>query len=109
MSGMHIANGAAEGGHKEIVLDMIDRGADNYDDIAFAAADGGHMDIISDMIGYGVNNWEFIANRAASNGHTDIVLNMIKRGQLPIHDIIAGARFYNHISTVKTLESLNRT
>jgi hypothetical protein len=77
-----IASSAARGGHKYIVMDMIRRGADNYDWIAYEAARGGHKDIVLDMIRRGANNYDWIANSAARGGHVDLVLEMIRRGHV---------------------------
>jgi len=75
-----IAYGAARGGHRTLVIDIIARGADDWNEIAYSAAEDGHMDIVMDMIRRGVNNWNGIAYSAASHGHKDIVMDMIDRG-----------------------------
>ena len=61
---MYILEGscAAYRGHKDIVNDMIQRGVNNYDQIAWCAAYGGHKDIVNDMIQRG-------SEKAAEGGH----------------------------------------
>jgi len=42
----HIAYGAARGGHIDIVIETIRRGANNYDWMLECATRYGHMDIV---------------------------------------------------------------
>ena len=60
---------AAYKGHKEIVDDMITRGANDFNAIAQFAARGGHKEIVDDMIRRGANNFDDLAQFAARRGH----------------------------------------
>jgi len=44
---------AANGGHHDLVTDMINRGADSYENIAAWAANEGRVDIVIDIINRG--------------------------------------------------------
>ena len=70
---------AAEGGHKDIVQLMIDKGA-NPDRGLFGAAEGGHKDIVQMMIDKGADDWNEGLAAAAFGGHIDIVQMMINKG-----------------------------
>lgn len=65
-----IAISAAEGGHRELVIDMIRRGANNYDGIAASAAIGNQMEIVGNMFKRGATNFQEITDIIASKGAT---------------------------------------
>ena len=52
----------------------------NINFIAMSAAEGGHKDIVEDMIQRGVRNFNGIARSAARRGHKQIVEDMIQKG-----------------------------
>jgi hypothetical protein len=75
-----MAFAAAEGGHQQLVDEMIQRGAKDLNGIATEAAHAGHIQIIEQMLALGANDFNSIAAIAASGGHKDIVEQMIQRG-----------------------------
>jgi len=73
-----IASSAARHGHLDLVIEMIRRGANDWNWIAYSAARGGHKDIVTEMIRRGANDWDGIACSAAGGGHMDIVAAMVE-------------------------------
>ena len=58
---------------------ILTRGA-NVNTIAVLAAEGGHKDIVDDMLARGAKDFYIIAYNAAVSGHKDVVDDMIARG-----------------------------
>ena len=50
-------NGACQGGHKDLVLFMIEKGANDWNWGLNGACQGGHKDLALLMIEKGANNW----------------------------------------------------
>jgi len=100
-----IAYGAAIGGHMDIAMDMVDRGAGNWDTIAYGAARGGHKDIVIEMIEErGVDDWNGIVYEAARGGHMDIVIEMVYRGANDWNSIVYGAIEGGHMDIVDMVD-----
>jgi len=75
-----IAHGAAKGGHKDLVMDMVKRGANDWNWIATGAAEGGHKDLVIEMVKMGATNHNRLASRALKHGYQDIALEMLEMG-----------------------------
>jgi len=76
----YIAYGAARGGHRHLLSDMMEKYPYSCSDISFFAAKGGHIDIVHDMMKKGRTNRTWIACGAAEGGHKDIVMEMVSKG-----------------------------
>jgi len=61
--------GAALGGHMDIVQLLLSKGADPDAGLE-SAAEGGHMDIVQLMLSKGATNLDSALETAESNGHT---------------------------------------
>ena len=90
-------------GHKDILYEMINRGANNFNSIALIAAYYGHKDILYDMINRGVTNFNNIALIAAFDNFKCIVIDMINRGANNFDEIYEIAEKYNNHDIVNYL------
>ena len=83
--------GACEGGHMEIVMLMLERGADNYDHGLDYACERGHMEIVKLMLEKGATyyNWGLVG--ACESGHMEIVKLMLERGATVYNGSLEGA------------------
>ena len=68
-----LANGAAEGGHLDIVKYAVELGAKNFNEIAIRAAKGGYLNIVKYIIEMGANDNAEIVSAAVEGGHLHIV------------------------------------
>jgi hypothetical protein len=100
-----IAYGAAEGGHRDLVMEMVtEQGADNLLQIALGAARHGHMDLVMDMIRRGVKDWDSIAYHAAQGGYMEIVEEMVDRyGANKLNMIACSAAENGHMNVVRAM------
>ena len=64
--------------HSLIPIESRDRGVYNW--VMVNAAEGGHLDIVNQMIKLGADNYNTALTRAAGNGHQDIVSRMVTLG-----------------------------
>ena len=110
-----MAEQAALMGYRDIVMDLIRRGADDYeefyDDIAEAAAEGGHLDIIDKMLELGGGNYQAMAETAAEHGHLDIVKFIVETnpGYVELNSVEERAEEGGHQHIVKWLSELETT
>ena len=72
--------GACLTGHKEIVLSMIENGANDWNDGLIKACYGGYKDLALLIIEKGANAWKWGLTNACSGGHKDLALLMIEKG-----------------------------
>ena len=101
MSGLY---GAARGGHLDIVMYMIEKGADyKYNWAMSNAASGGHIDIVKFMLEKGANNYNRTMLDAASGGYIDIVKLMLEKGANYYNKAMANAANGGHIDIVKLI------
>jgi ankyrin repeat protein len=70
---------AAEGGHLEILVFLMNKGYTNGGLLHYAAK-GGHIDVIKFLIDKGYNNWNDGLNGAIVGGHMDLVKYFIELG-----------------------------
>lgn len=75
-----IAQGAAYGGHLDIVKQMIVNGDVDYNWAAYQAATKGHVDIVDLMLANGADDHDIIAYAATMGGHNDILNKMLELG-----------------------------
>jgi ankyrin repeat protein len=68
-----VAYGASQGGHMDIVQEMIRRGVQNFNAIMAHASEGGHINIVREMIRRGATDFNRSLYWALENGHIDIV------------------------------------
>jgi hypothetical protein len=52
----NVAISAAGSGNRDLVIDLIERGANDFAAIALAAVEGGYRDIVNDMVEAGATN-----------------------------------------------------
>ncbi len=72
--------GACEGGHKEIIELMIEKGASNFNQGLSHACSGGHIEIVELMISKGANDFARGLKVACNHNHKDIISLMLKKG-----------------------------
>lgn len=70
---------ACQGGHKDIVLLLIEEGADCWSMGLSGACKGGHKDLVFLMIEKGYS-WDYGLDISCRKGYKDLVLLMIKKG-----------------------------
>jgi len=75
-----IAASAAQGGHRQLVLESIQLGADNFDQIAKMAARYGYSEIVLDMVELGATALTDIAIEATAYNYPDIVDELVEIG-----------------------------
>jgi hypothetical protein len=71
---------AAEGGHGDIVNQMLQLGARDYNLTMARAAEGGHQDIVNQMLRLGATDYNWAMAEAARWGHQEIINQMLKLG-----------------------------
>jgi len=96
---------AAENGHMEIVELMITNGAKYFDTAMAWAAENGHMEIVELMITNGAKDFNLSMISAARNGHLEIVELMITNGAKFFHASMRSAKRNGHMEIVKYLKS----
>lgn len=98
-----VLEGAALGGHWNIVLQMINKGATNFNKGLKMAAKGGHKNIMIEMINRGATDFAGALTGAAGEGHLDIVLDLINRGANNLNDGLTAASGKGHLNIVLQL------
>ena len=75
---------AARYGYTDIVIDMIDRGARNYDEMARVAAENGHRDIVDEIVAIDGPNMDFdyIIKGALLGGHPSLVPHLQEQAKM---------------------------
>ena len=71
---------AAQGGHRDIIGLLIEKGANDFNSALCMAAAGGHRDIVELMIEKGATDFNWALYRAAEGGHRDIVELLKQKG-----------------------------
>ena len=71
---------ACQGGHKDLALLMIKKGADDLNDGLYAACLRGHKDLVYLMIEKGANYFTYGSYGAFKGGHRELRLLMIEKG-----------------------------
>ena len=95
---------AAEGGHRDIVELMIEKGATNFDWPLCYAARGGHRDIVELMIEQGASYLNGALYSAAYANHRDIVMLMIEKGATNLNGALHWAAEGCHQEIVELLK-----
>ena len=88
--------GACEGGHKELVELMIEKGATRWDWGLRGACRGGHKDLAELMIEKGATNWNSAFRGACRGGHKELVELMIEKGATDWDGALFGAHQGGH-------------
>ena len=88
---------AAHYGNVNIVTEMLNDGADNYNGAMANAAFGGFMDIVVHMIYLGATDFNWGLEMAAYGGHLDIVKLMLYKGANNFQDAIEAAAEHQDI------------
>jgi len=100
-----VAINAAYEGREDIMNVMIQKGANDFYEIAKAAAKGGHMQIVEDMEKRGAGRYEEfeqdISEAAVEGGHLDIVIKMLETGIMNHQAIAEFAAEKGHLDIVK--------
>lgn len=97
---------AAEGGNIEIVQLMLNKGANDYYNLAMeSAAYKGHMDIVELMLEKGANNYNFAMKSAAKNGHMEIVKLMLEKGACNYDEALSVANTEELKSLIKSYQN----
>ena len=71
--------GAAAAGHKELILQCLEKGADPRPGFGGAAA-GGHLELVKLILNKGIYEYNDGLFMAAWGGHTDIMQLLLKKG-----------------------------
>jgi len=95
--------GAAIGGHMDIVKFFIEKGAYDWNSGMDRAAKGGHIDIVQFFIEKGADVWSWSMRGAARGGHMDIVQLMIEKGANDWYNGMEWAAWGGHMDIVKLL------
>lgn len=72
--------GAAKGGHAEIVRDLIDSYAENYDECLEAACMNGHLDVVEVITETEMANLDDHIGMAVERCYTDIIVYLLDHG-----------------------------
>jgi len=76
----NIAYGAAKGGHKDLVVEMVRRGADEWNCMAMCAAKYGRKELLLLSIQIGkmwcTIDWNSIVSNATEGGYRDMVMDI---------------------------------
>ena len=101
-----MAYGAAKGGHLDILKLAVEKGANNWNSIAYGAAEGGNLAILNLLIGKGANNWNYISCGAAKGGHLDILKLAVGKGANDWNWIAEGAAEGGHLEIIFYMEPM---
>jgi hypothetical protein len=97
---------ASRGGHRDIVNQMLNRGADDYNSAMAWAARGGHDDIVNQMLNLGANSYNGAMAWAARGGHRDIINQMLDLGANDYNWTMIEAAEGDHEDIVKQMLDL---
>ena len=92
---------AAKLGNMEIVKELLDFGAKDFDFAFYMACMEGYLDIAQKFINEGANNFDIALTYAAIGGHLDIVKELINLGAKDINGALVSACEGNHLEIVK--------
>ena len=92
---------AAKIGNMEIVKELLDFGAKDFDFAFYTACMEGYWDIAQKFIENGANNYDMALSYAAIGGQLDIVKELINLGAKDINGALVSACEGNHIELVK--------
>ena len=92
---------AAKIGNMEIVKELLDFGAKDFDFAFYTACMEGYWDIAQKFIENGANNYDMALSYAAIGGQLDIVKELINLGAKDINGALVSACEGNHIDLVK--------
>ena len=92
---------AAKIGNMEIVKELLDFGAKDFDFAFYTACMEGYWDIAQKFIEEGANNYDTALSYAAIGGQLDIVKELIDLGAKDINGALVSACEGNHIELVK--------
>ena len=92
---------AAKIGNMEIVKELLDFGAKDFDFAFYTACMEGYWDIAQKFIENGANNFDIALSYAAIGGQLDIVKELIDLGAKDINGALVSACEGNHIELVK--------
>ena len=92
---------AAKIGNMEIVKELLDFGAKDFDFAFYTACMEGYWDIAQKFIENGANNFDIALSYAAIGGQLDIVKELINLGAKDINGALVSACEGNHIELVK--------
>lgn len=99
--------GACNGGHKDIALDMIQRGANNCNIGLLGACRGGHIDLINFMIDKGANDWNSGLLGACEEDHIDAAELMLNKGATNWLQSFKMACLRNNLELIKVFINKN--
>ena len=92
---------AAKLGNMEIVKELLDFGAKDFDFAFYMACMEGYWDIAQKFIDEGANNFDIALTYAAIGGQLDIVKELINLGAKDINGALVSACEGNHLEIVK--------
>ena len=105
---------AVRNGYEKLAEDLLDQGANNYDDAMALAALNGYSDLVDLMLSRGATNYNQTMVQAASGGHEDIIDQMLALGATHIDQVVVLAareghwnivnRFLDQLATPETYE-----
>ena len=79
----------------------IENGANNWNMGLDGACEGGHMKIVIDMVGQGATRYNFAFEKACWNGHLDVVKYIVECGATDYKKGLRSAVYNNHKDIVK--------
>lgn len=95
---------AVENNNMDIVNLMIEKGADDYWDIALcSAAQNNHLDMVNFLIEKGADDFNLAMTGAAYNNNYDMVNFLIKKGATNFDWALRWAVIENHIDIIRLL------
>ena len=92
---------AAKLGNMEIVKELLDFGAKDFDFAFYMACMEGYWDIAQKFINEGANNFDIALTYASIGGQLDIVKELINLGAKDINGALVSACEGNHLEIVK--------
>lgn len=99
-------NGAARGGHLQLVKDMVVVGAINLNDSVIDAAREGHLDVVKYLISKGATNLNTSLHSSCIMGHLEVAKYLISIGADDLKLALAGANQTNKVEVATYLRSL---
>ncbi|MEI0557973.1 ankyrin repeat domain-containing protein [Brachyspira intermedia] len=94
---------AAQLGNEEIVQELLDFGAKDFDFAFYVACAEGYWNIAEDIMKSGASNYNIALSYAAIGGQLDIVEKLIDLGAKDLNPALVSACEGNHLEVVKYL------
>lgn len=101
--------GACNGGHRDIIEYMIQKGANDFNcGLLYGTCSGGHLDIAEYMIELGASEFDYGLEGACESGHLDLAEYMIQKGANKFEDALSIALQNRHPRVIKMLSKYTK-